>query len=334
MLSPLQTLLSLAVLAVLTALAPTSASAAPPETCTVALVGGRPLQLELLVPEGPGPHPVLVWVHGGGWRGGDHRRLPGFTGPALQKGFAVASLDYRLSSETGQWGEAPVVWPAQLDDVKAGIRWLRANADTRRLDPDRIYAWGHSAGGHLVAMLALTNDEPAFEGRVGSHLDTSSRVEAVVDSAGPSDLFLIQDGNPPGGNAIDHDAADSPESLLLGAGEHGHSLGEIKANRKRTDWPWKRLRLLGESASPIRQVDDEDDALLILIHGRKDRLVPFAQAERLAERCRQRSVPVETIWLDEVGHDSMRPEPGSQALDRLRSMAFPATVDDDSITQE
>lgn len=307
---------------------------AEPETCTVAEIGGRPLQLELLVPEGPGPHPVLVWVHGGGWVGGDHRRFPGFTGPALKAGFAVASLDYRLTSEAGQWGEAPVVWPAQLDDLKAGIRWLRANAETKRLDPDRLYAWGHSAGGHLVAMLALTNDEPAFEGRLGPHLDTSSRVEAVVNVAGPSDLFTMQNGNPPGGNAINHDAVDSPESLLLGAREHGHSLGEVKANLKRTDWPWKRLRLLGVSASPIEQVDTEDDALLILIHGRADRVVPFAQAEQLAASCRRRGVPVETIWLNEIGHNAMLPGPCSQALNRLQTMAFPAGQADESITPD
>ena len=306
---------------------------AQPETCTIAEVGGRPLQLELLVPEGPGPHPVLVWVHGGGWVGGDHRRFPGFTGPALEAGFAVASLDYRLASEAGQWGDAPVVWPAQLDDLKAGIRWLRANGEEKRLDPDRMYAWGHSAGGHLVAMLALTNDEPAFEGRVGPHLTTSSRVEAVIACAGPSDLFTMQNGNPPGGNAINHDAIDSPESLLLGAREHGHSLGEVKANLKRTDWPWKRLRLLAVSASPIEQVDAEDDALLILIHGRADRVVPFAQSEQLAASCRRRGVPVETIWLKDVGHNTMLPGPGSQALERLKTLAFPpaATIESSEV---
>ena len=308
---------------VVAALSTTASGIAQPETCTVAEVGGRPLQLELLVPEGPGPHPVLVWVHGGGWVGGDHRRFPGFTGPALEAGFAVASLDYRLASEAGQWGDAPVVWPAQLDDLKAGLRWLSANAEEKRLDPDRMYAWGHSAGGHLVAMLALTNDEPAFEGRVGPHLTTSSRVEAVIACAGPSDLFTMQNGTPPGGNAINHDAVDSPESLLLGAREHGHSLGEVKANLKRTDWPWKRLRLLAVSASPIEQVDAEDDALLILIHGRADRVVPFAQSEQLAASCRRRGVPVETIWLKDVGHNTMLPGPGSQALERLKTLAFP-----------
>ena len=169
---------------------------------------------------------------------------------------------------------------------------------------------------------------------MGPHLGTSSRVEAVVDSAGPTDLFTMQDGNPPGGNALDHDAIGSPESVLLGSRLHGHSLGDVKANRTRRDWPWKRLRLLGESASPIEQVDDEDDALLILIHGRKDRVVPFVQAERLAARCRLQRVPVETIWLDEVGHDSMRPGPGGRALDRLRALAFPEETVDDSPPQE
>ena len=300
------------------------------ETFRVAEVGDRPLELELLVPEGDGPHPVLVWVHGGGWRGGDHRRLPGFTGPALEAGFAVASLDYRLTTEDGRWGEAPVVWPAQLHDCKAGIRWLRANAAEQRLDPERIYAWGHSAGGHLVTMLALTNDEPAFEGQVGPHLDTSSRVEAVVGSAGPSDLLTMNEPTGPGRSGLDHDEPESPESLLLGSKIHGKSLGGLKRNLRSNQWPWKRLRLLCESASPIEQVDRDDDALLILIHGRDDRVVPFSQGRRLAERCRRVGVPVETIWLDGVGHDAMRPGPGGEALGRLRRMAFPpeAPVDD------
>lgn len=308
----------------LLAISSTTLAAEPePGTWTVAEPGGRPLQLELVVPEGPGPHPVLVWVHGGGWRAGDHRRLPGFTKPALEAGFAVASLDYRLTTEAGAWGEAPVVWPAQLHDCKAGIRWLRANAGEHRLDPDRIYAWGHSAGGHLVTMLALTNDEPAFEGQLGAHLDTSSRVEAVVGSAGPSDLLAMNESPSGGRPRLDHDAIDSPESLLLGSRIHGKSLGELKRNLHRGDWPWKRLRLLCESASPIAQVDEDDDALLILVHGREDRVVPFNQGRRLAERCRRVGVPVETIWLEGVGHDAMRPGPGARALERLRRLAFP-----------
>ena len=117
------------------------------ETHEVARIDGRPLELVLARPEGPGPHPVIAWIHGGAWMGGDHRQLPGFVSSALGAGFAVASLDYRLTSEAGRWGDADVEWPAQIHDCKAGIRWLRANAEALDLDPDRLVACGHSAGG-------------------------------------------------------------------------------------------------------------------------------------------------------------------------------------------
>ena len=304
------------------------------ETFTTAQVGGRALELEVSIPKGPGPHPVIIWVHGGGWVGGDHRRMPPFTPFALDAGFAVASLDYRLTSEGGDWGEAPVCWPAQLHDCKAGVRWLRANAARLRLDPERLYAWGHSAGGHLVTMLALTNDEPAFEGTVGTNLGTSSRVEAAIDFAGPSDLFRMNEDHdrslgPDLGRGLDHDAVRSPESQLLGANEHGHSLEAIRANRDSTAWPWKRLRLLCLSASPIEQVDEEDDARLLIVHGMKDRIVPALQARRLAQRCEAAGVPHEVIILEDAGHGLFASPAPKRALDWLKRIAFAKSVEDD-----
>lgn len=299
------------------------------KTFTTAQVGDRALQLELSVPKGQGPHPLIVWVHGGGWVAGDHEKMPPFTPFALEAGFAVASLDYRLASEGGDWGEAPVCWPAQLHDCKAGVRWLRANASRLRLDPERIYAWGHSAGGHLVTMLALTNDEPAFEGTVGNDLDTSSRVEAAVDFAGPSDLFRMnEDHDRRLGRGLDHDAVRSPESQLLGANEHGHSLEAIRANRDATTWPWKRLRLLCLSASPIEQVDEEDDARLLIVHGAKDRIVPAPQARRLARRCEDVGVPHEVIMLEDAGHGLFASPAPKRALDWLKRIAFANSAED------
>ena len=305
------------------------------ETFTTARVGGRALELELSVPGGPGPHPVIIWVHGGGWVGGDHRRMPPFTPFALEAGFAVASLDYRLASEGGDWGEASVCWPAQLHDCKAGVRWLRANAPRLRLDPDRMYAWGHSAGGHLVTMLALTNDEPAFEGMVGGRHDTSSRIQAAIDFAGPSDLFSMnEDHDQALGPGMNHDGVRSPESQLLGANRHGHSVGSIKANRASPDWPWKRLRLLCLSASPIEQVDEEDDVPLLIVHGGKDRLVPVAQARRLARACEASEVPHQIIILDEAGHALFASPAPRRALDWLKRVAFEDEVEDEVETDD
>lgn len=302
------------------------------ESLTTAEVGGRPLQLELSVPEGPGPHPLIIWIHGGGWVQGSHQKMPPFTPFALEAGFAVASLDYRLASEGGTWGDAPTCWPAQLSDCKAGIRWLRANASSQRLDPDRFYAWGHSAGGHLATMLALTNDEPAFEGTVGSSLNTSSRVDAAVDFAGPSDLFRMnQDHDQTLGPGMNHDGLRSGESQLLGANDHGHSLGSIRNNQARSDWPWKRLRLLCLSASPAEQVDEEDRAPLLIVHGAQDRLVPVAQAHRLASACAASEVPHATIILKKAGHNLFASQAPRLALEWLKSMAFEETIipDDD-----
>ena len=153
------------------------------------ILGYRPLRLDLHVPAGAGPWPLVVWVHGGAWRNGDRKSLPdtygslGFFDRIQRRGYAVASVDYRLSAEA--------TFPAQLDDVRAAIRWLRENAADRRLDPGRFATWGESAGGHLAAMAALVADGP--------------EVHAVVDWYGPSDLSVMDSGD-----------ADDPGTQLLG----------------------------------------------------------------------------------------------------------------------
>jgi acetyl esterase/lipase len=152
-------------------------------------LGFRPLELDLFMPPGDGPHPLVVWIHGGGWREGHRRHLsevlsaidPFTALPAA--GFAVAAVDYRLSGEA--------IFPAQLTDVRAAIGWLRRQAARLRLDPGRIALWGESAGGHLAALAGLS--EPGIAG--------------VVDWCGPSDLATM------GGR---HDEPGSAESTLLG----------------------------------------------------------------------------------------------------------------------
>lgn len=129
---------------------------------------------------GPPQRPVILWIHGGGWRGGNR----GEENPALafvDSGFVVASIDYRFSQQ------AP--WPAQLHDAKAAVRWLRAHADALRLDTARVVAWGTSAGGHLAALLGVTSPADSLEGRVGSDTAMSSRVRAVVDYFGPANFL-------------------------------------------------------------------------------------------------------------------------------------------------
>ena len=165
--------------------------------------GGRDLLLDLYPPqivEGKAV-PVVLWVHGGAWREGSKEKPPALF--LTRAGYAVASVNYRLSSEA--------LFPAQIEDVKASVRWLRANAAKYRLDADRIGAWGSSAGGHLVALLGTSGGVAQLEGH-GGNAEYSSRVQAVVDFFGPTDLLRMDDF--PG--KMVHNAPDSPESQLIG----------------------------------------------------------------------------------------------------------------------
>src|SRR5262249_24089734 len=135
-------------------------------------------KLDLYLPDkADGPLPVVVWVHGGAWRQGSKNGCPGVYLAA--RGFAVASVGCRLSHDA--------VFPAQIEDCKAAVRWLRANAKKYTLDPDHVGAWGASAGGHLVALLGTTGGMKDLEGKDGD-LDQSSKVQCVVDWFGPTDL--------------------------------------------------------------------------------------------------------------------------------------------------
>ena len=124
--------------------------------------------------------PIAVYIHGGGWTSGDKGSGAGTLDERaiLERGFVVASLNYRLAPQ--------FKWPSQITDVKCAIRFLRARAAELKLDPNRIGVWGGSAGGHLVAMLGTTDKRAGFD--VGEYLDQSSRVQAVVDLFGPADL--------------------------------------------------------------------------------------------------------------------------------------------------
>ncbi len=210
-------------------------------------VGERELPLDLyLPPDTSSAVPVVIWVHGGGWRGGSK----GNGGRALnmtKRGFAVVDVEYRLSGEA--------LFPAQIEDCKIAVRWVRANAKKYNLDPDRIGAWGSSAGGHLVAMMGLTHDENVFE--TDDHSQYSSQVQVICNWFGPTDFLRMNDFE----GRIDHDAADSPESRLIG--------GPIQDNKEKV-----------AAANPITYVSKNDPPMLIM-HGEKDQSVPYNQSELL-----------------------------------------------------
>ncbi len=158
------------------------------------------------------PLPLVVFSHGGGWVEGDKDQVRSKLPDLLDAGFAVASINYRFSQE------AP--FPAAPRDAKAAVRWLRANAAANGLDPDRIAAWGESAGANLAALLGTTGDQPTiFDDPELGNAGTSAAVQAVVDWFGPTDLLAMRrqaldDGVCP--DPYDHDAGDSYESRWLG----------------------------------------------------------------------------------------------------------------------
>ena len=218
-----------------------------------AVVGFRPLKLDFYRPEGTGPFPLVVQIHGGAFRTGDRAKVPFaledlFTWLPAQ-GYAVASISYRLSGEAR--------FPAQVHDVAAAVRWLRAHADELHLDPQRVALWGQSAGAYLAVMTALTARHPSWDG----HPDDQP-VQAAIDWYGPTDFSLMNAQNAPHGEQ-DHDAPDSSESQLIGGPIQQHPDAVQRAN-------------------PCRYVQADAPSILIQ-HGTHDQLVPFGQAEVLRD---------------------------------------------------
>ncbi|MGY1858202.1 alpha/beta hydrolase fold domain-containing protein [Modestobacter sp. SYSU DS0290] len=255
-----------------------------------ALPGARPLELDLYLPAGDGPHPVALFLHGGGWRlGSRHVAGPMYRDASptpfeqvAAAGIAVASVDYRLSGEA--------VWPAQLHDAKAAVRWLRSRAGELGVDADRIAAWGESAGGHLAELLGLVTD-PTLEGEVGV-TGPSSAVAAVVAWYAPSDVAAVATdlGNDPGDPA-------SREAQLLGA-----AAPEVPA--------------LAAQASPIAHVSSAAPPVLLL-HGRTDRFVPCMQSERLHDALAAAGADVELHSYDGADHMWLgAPDAAADAVDR------------------
>ena len=237
-------------------------------------------KLDLFLPEKRAtdkPLPLVAFIHGGGWRNGDKgsglRRVAAF----VESGeFVGASIGYRLSGEA--------IWPAQIHDCKAAIRWLRAHAKEFGFDPDRIAVMGSSAGGHLVAMLGTSGDVKKLEGNLGQHKAISSRVNCVVDEFGPTNFLTMNDF--PG--KMDHLAEDSPESKLL-----GQQITKVPE--------------LVREASPITYVTKDDPPILIL-HGTKDPLVPYQQSVVFAEALRKVGVTVTLQKIENGEHGGFNNE--------------------------
>jgi acetyl esterase/lipase len=236
-------------------------------------VGDRELLLDLCLPaKRSAPVPVIVWIHGGGWRGGSKNAGSRARG-MLERGYAVVDVGYRLSGEA--------IFPAQVEDCKAAVRWVRANAAKYGFDSDRIGAWGSSAGGHLVAFLGTAGDVEEFETKTNSQY--SSRVQAVCDWFGPTD-FLQMDRHSPEYSRLMHNAPTSPESLLVG--------GPIQ------DEPYKSL---AKKANPITYVTKDDPPFLIM-QGDRDTSVPIHQSDLLLLALKKAGVHASLYVVKGAGH--------------------------------
>jgi acetyl esterase/lipase len=234
-----------------------------------ATVDGKSLGLDLHLPASVRHPPLVVFVHGGAWTTGSKTQYPVFL---MERGFAVASLDFRSSND------AP--FPADVLDIKAGIRYLRAKADLYGYRTDRIAIVGASSGGHLAELVGVTNGEPQLEGSEGDFPKQSSSVQAIVSYFGASDLTTILAQSTPLGLAVREPAL----KRLLGA-------------------PPDQVPELAKLASPIFHVD-HDDPPILLLHGDQDRQMPLNQVYEMQWAYEQAGRHAEVLILHGVDHDA------------------------------
>lgn len=228
--------------------------------------GYRPQIVDIYMPPTPGPHPLILYIHGGGWVAGHTRHsgalanFPEVLAALAAEGFTVASLEYRLAGEAR--------FPAQLQDVNASLRFLRGHAGEYRIDPARLGVWGGSAGGHLSALAAVTCKDTALDPAAGNDqcIQAAAIWYGVFDFA---PMSASADGNAAGGRLLGCDKACPADKIA--------------------------------SVSPVTYIDRKDPPFL-LIHGELDRVVPAAQSRIGEAALRKAGVPVETIYIPGVDH--------------------------------
>jgi len=244
--------------------------------------GGRDLKLDLFLPkEGGGARPAIVFIHGGGWQGGNRRAFQRQAAYLAGKGYVGACIEYRLSGEA--------TFPAAVEDCKCAVRWLRANARTHRLDPAKIAACGGSAGGHLAAMLGTTAGRRELEGH-GGHGDHAGAVNLVIAFNGVFDLERA--GRSPNAN---------------------NSVGKFLGGT------FQEKPDLYRQASPLAHASKEAPPFLFL-HGTADKVVPIAQARTMLAKLRDLGVKAEIYEADGAEHGFFnRPPHFEPTLKRLEA---------------
>lgn len=240
-------------------------------------------KLDIFLPkEGKAPFPVVITIYGSAWFSNSSKSTcfnDGLGQTLLKNGFAVVSINHRSSRDA--------IWPAQIHDVKAAIRFIRGNASVFSLDTSFLGATGFSSGGHLSTMAGVTSNLKAttinnlpidLEGNVGKFTSESSHVDAIVDWFGPTD-FLLMDAC---GSSFSHNDSKSPESTLIG--------GAIQENKEKV-----------ALANPISYVSKNTPPFLIF-HGTKDPLVPHCESEKLYEKLQKEGVKSELVIIEGGGH--------------------------------
>ena len=247
---------------------------------------GKPLLLDLYLPIGAEePVPVIVWLHGGGWRIGDRKLGPDLRARFAERGYAMASIEYRLSGEA--------IFPAQIHDVKAAIRWLRSVANEYGLDSEHFGLWGSSAGGHLAA-LAGTTGSGRLEGLELGNWEYLSDVQAVVDGYGPTDFLQMEEQSP----LVTTPSAD-PESIHLNSVQGYNNLESPESQLLGA--PIQTVPHLVREANPITYIDENVPPFLIL-HGLSDTAVPVHQSELLYQALIEQGNEATLCLIKGLGH--------------------------------
>ncbi len=241
--------------------------------------GTTELRLDLVMPLGEGPFPAIVCLHGGGWIGGERRQMKQTIEALAQRGYVAVSPDYRLAPRHR--------FPAQIEDCKAAVRWLRANAEKYHVNPQRIGAFGFSAGGHLACLLGVTSKDDGLEGE-GGNAEQSSAVQAVVSFFGPTDFTQP---------VWNKEVRRKHLTPFLGG------TAEEKADVYRRASP---MTYAGKDSPPF-----------LFVHGTADTIVPIQQSQDMAEKLRQAGVSARVIELKDEGHGW---RPGDKMLTSIAHM--------------
>ncbi|MES2517553.1 MAG: alpha/beta hydrolase [Bacteroidota bacterium] len=227
----------------------------------------KKLLLDIYKTKGQKEPYLIVWIHGGAWHSGTKENPPlGL----LPLGYALASVDFRASTEK--------TFPANVQDIKAAIRFLRANAHKYGYKSDKIIIWGSSSGGHLAALVATTNNNATLEGNLGNYLNTSSSVQACIDFYGPTNFLTILNQSTPHGLNVRLPAL----AILLGK-------------------PLEQATELAKLASPVYQVDTTDPPIFI-VHGEQDIQVPINQSIELLSAYQSKNLKVQIEFVPNAGH--------------------------------